>query len=122
MPITGSDRPGGWEIDWRPAVSMIVERRSAVRPGALAAHFHGALARAIAEVAGRAGVSDVVLTGGCFQNVRLLDSTRRQLAAAGFNVFCHHDLPPNDGGISAGQALGALWGITSVSTTSTPSI
>jgi hydrogenase maturation protein HypF len=117
-PITASDRPGGWQIDWRPVVGTMMEHRSARRPGVLAARFHGALARAIVEVAGRAGIGDVILTGGCFQNIRLLDSTRRQLHTAGFNVLCHRDLPPNDGGISAGQALGALWGITSVSTES----
>jgi hydrogenase maturation protein HypF len=60
----------------------------------------------------------VVLSGGCFQNVRLLDTTYAALRSAEFNVLCHRDLPPNDGGLSAGQALGALWNITSVSSES----
>jgi len=60
------------------------------------------------------GIESVVLTGGCFQNARLLTRAEQTLSAAGFRVFRHRELPPGDGGIAAGQALGARWGITSV--------
>ena len=60
------------------------------------------------------GVDTVALSGGCFQNARLLDLTTQDLRAAGFTVLIHRDLPPNDGGLAAGQALGALWGLTDV--------
>jgi hydrogenase maturation protein HypF len=46
----------------------------------------------------------VVLSGGSFQNLRLLASTRRRLEAEGFRVLEHRRIPPNDGGISYGQA------------------
>jgi hydrogenase maturation protein HypF len=105
---------GIWQIDWRPAVATILQESSNVRPGVLAARFHNALARCIIDVAKRTGIETVVLSGGCFQNVRLLDTTCDALRSAQFNVLCHRDLPPNDGGLSAGQALGALWNITSV--------
>jgi hydrogenase maturation protein HypF len=45
-----------------------------------------------------------VLSGGTFQNLRLLDSTRRRLEREGFRVLSHRLVPPNDGGISYGQA------------------
>jgi hydrogenase maturation protein HypF len=66
------------------------------------------------DVAKRAGVGTVALSGGCFQNALLLDLTRSALEAAGLTVLTHRALPPNDGSIAAGQALGALWGLHSV--------
>jgi hydrogenase maturation protein HypF len=45
-----------------------------------------------------------VLSGGTFQNLRLLGSVRRRLEALGFDVRSHALVPPNDGGISYGQA------------------
>jgi hydrogenase maturation protein HypF len=45
-----------------------------------------------------------VLSGGSFQNLRLLESTRRRLEARGFRVLSPRLVPPNDGGISYGQA------------------
>ena len=46
----------------------------------------------------------VVLSGGSFQNLRLLASTRDRLERLGFRVLAHRRVPPNDGGISYGQA------------------
>jgi hydrogenase maturation protein HypF len=60
-----------------------------------------AAARACAEAA---EPSTVVLSGGTFQNLRLLESARRRLEAKGFRVLSHERVPPNDGGISYGQA------------------
>jgi hydrogenase maturation protein HypF len=115
MPIIAPGQEGIWQIDWRPAVAAILKERSSTRPGLLAARFHNALTRCVLDLAVRVGIKTVVLSGGCFQNVRLLDAIHRALRSAGFNILCHRDLPPNDGGLSAGQALGALWNITSVS-------
>ena len=46
----------------------------------------------------------VVLSGGVFQNQLLLELVLPKLTAAGFEVFTHSRVPPNDGGISLGQA------------------
>jgi hydrogenase maturation protein HypF len=46
----------------------------------------------------------VVLSGGVFQNRRLLESTLAALAGRGLRVLVPELLPPNDGGISYGQA------------------
>ncbi|MBM3852661.1 MAG: carbamoyltransferase HypF [Verrucomicrobia bacterium] len=103
------------ELDWRPMLQRLLELRGTVAPAGLAAQFHATLARGIADVARRVGLPAVALSGGCFQNARLLELTTRELRRAGFQVLAHRELPPNDGGISAGQALGALWGMTTVS-------
>jgi hydrogenase maturation protein HypF len=71
----------------------------------IAAAFHEtvalAAARACAESGGR---GTVALSGGTFQNLRLLGATRRHLERMGFRVLSHRSIPPNDGGISYGQA------------------
>ena len=42
-----------------------------------------------------------------YQNTLLLDLTEQKLLEGGMEVFTHHLIPPNDGGISLGQALAA---------------
>ncbi|MDD3178763.1 MAG: carbamoyltransferase HypF [Opitutaceae bacterium] len=102
------------EIDWAPMFARLDSSGCARTPAELAAAFHRGLAAAMTEVARQAGVGTVVLTGGCFQNALLHDLASAQLTAAGFRVLTHCELPPNDGSIAAGQALGALWGLTTV--------
>ncbi|MGZ4416034.1 MAG: carbamoyltransferase HypF [Gaiellaceae bacterium] len=71
----------------------------------IAAAFHETVALAAAEAcAERGGLDTVVLSGGTFQNLRLLGATRRHLERMGFRVLSHRSVPPNDGGISYGQA------------------
>ncbi len=79
---------------------------AAGRPRAeIAAAFHEAVAAgAAAACVEAAHPFTVVLSGGSFQNLRLLVSTRRRLEAAGFQVLTHRVVPPNDAGISYGQA------------------
>ena len=51
------------------------------------------------------GVNQVVLSGGVFQNMRLLDMTRERLCRQGFAVARPMQVPINDGGIALGQAM-----------------
>ncbi|HET7758333.1 MAG TPA: carbamoyltransferase HypF [Gaiellaceae bacterium] len=74
-------------------------------PKHVAARFHETVAAAAAEACAEAEEPrTVVLTGGSFQNVRLLESTRWRLEERGFRVLSHRLVPPNDGGVSYGQA------------------
>jgi len=49
-------------------------------------------------------INTVALSGGVFQNRLLTTQTLSGLSAAGFEVLYHRQVPPNDGGISLGQA------------------
>jgi hydrogenase maturation protein HypF len=75
----------------------------------IAAKFHTTLRQIICEVCGRirelTGLRRVALSGGVFQNVRLLTEVLSNLQAHGFEVYTHSQVPPNDGGISLGQAV-----------------
>jgi hydrogenase maturation protein HypF len=74
----------------------------------LAARFHNALADVVVEVCRRLReqhvLSTVALSGGVFQNALLLCRCLERLEGAGFTVLTHRQVPPNDGGISLGQA------------------
>ncbi|MFN2388168.1 MAG: carbamoyltransferase HypF [Actinomycetota bacterium] len=74
-----------------------------------AAGFHNGLARALFDVSenlrGQEGLGTVALSGGTWQNLFLLERVRAGLEARGFEVLIHHRVPPNDGGISLGQAV-----------------
>jgi hydrogenase maturation protein HypF len=77
-------------------------------PGVVSAKFHLAVAGLILKIArivrDERRLNRVVLSGGVFQNMLLLESSRRMLWSDGFEVFTHSRVPPNDGGISLGQA------------------
>jgi len=68
----------------------------------------GTLAEIIVDVVlrirEREGLSRVCLSGGTFQNHLLLERAVRGLRDRGLEVFLHASVPPNDGGISLGQA------------------
>jgi hydrogenase maturation protein HypF len=74
----------------------------------VAARFHNALADVVLDVCGllraRHGLSTVALSGGVFQNALLLTGCLDRLEGDGFTVLTHRQVPPNDGGISLGQA------------------
>jgi hydrogenase maturation protein HypF len=78
-------------------------------PGAVSARFHAAVATATAEAVSRAGLDTAVLSGGVFQNRTLLAATASRLEARGLRVLVPERLPPNDGGVSYGQAAVAAW-------------
>ena len=91
-------------VDWQPMIEAILrDASSAGKPADSARRFHVTLAEAITEVARRRALERVVLTGGCFQNVLLTEFTVDRLRCAGFRVYVHQRIPPNDGGIAAGQ-------------------
>lgn len=81
-------------------------KSGAGRPG-MASRFHSTVAAAISEMCGvirdKCGIATVALSGGVFQNLRLLEETVSLLERAGFRVLTHSRVPTNDGGLSLGQ-------------------
>ena len=99
-----------WQIDMRPAIERIVRDVLAGRPvGFIAAAFHNTVAAVVVEACRRVRAAErlerVCLTGGTFQNLYLLERAVAGLRSNGFEVFLHAKVPPNDGGISLGQAV-----------------
>ncbi|MBH5371080.1 carbamoyltransferase HypF [Bradyrhizobium glycinis] len=70
--------------------------------------FHGTLATACVDWINRAadatGITTVALSGGCFLNAILSAEIERGCRAAGLTPLLQRQLPPNDGGLSLGQA------------------
>jgi hydrogenase maturation protein HypF len=95
-----------WILDVRPLLRAL---GAGGNPEALARGFHEAVAALLAEgaakVASGAGLSQVVLSGGCFANGLLLRLTARRLRDAGLQVFMHRQVPCGDGGLALGQAV-----------------
>jgi hydrogenase maturation protein HypF len=107
--LTLGHQDGRRVIDPRAAVTAIAgDIAAGVDVPVVARRFHEgvahATAAACAEAAERSGLELVVLSGGVFQNRLLLKRTSALLGAAGLRVLVPERLPPNDGGISFGQA------------------
>jgi len=93
-------------VDWEPMVrAILADAAAGAAPEAISGKFHNALAACIVEVARMSGERRVVLSGGCFQNEQLTRRTVQRLSGAGFAPVWHQRIPPNDGGISLGQAV-----------------
>ena len=95
-------------LDWSPVIIDLLADRQHGLPIALqSAKVHNALAAAIVRVARHLDQTRVALSGGCFQNRYLLESTVAQLRRAKIQPHWQQQVPTNDGGIALGQVLGA---------------
>ncbi|WP_316236920.1 carbamoyltransferase HypF [Bradyrhizobium sp. SZCCHNR1015] len=101
----------GWTIadgvlSLRPLLAHLI----AGDPGAVEAAglFHGTLAEAcvdwITSASRATGIGTIVLSGGCFLNAHLAEQIVRGCRSAGLDPLLPRRLPPNDGGLSLGQA------------------
>ena len=103
----GDDSPG--TLDVAPLIRAVVEDlRQGVPIRQIAGRFHHSMAALLATACLRAreqtGLNDVALSGGVFQNRLLLEQLVDRLEAEGFDVYLNRRVPPNDGGLSLGQA------------------
>jgi hydrogenase maturation protein HypF len=99
-----------WIIDTRGLFEALLhDIGRSVSVADISLRFHNGLAKVLGEVAGRlrerSGLERICLSGGTFQNEYLFQRLTEHLAAAGFQVFTHSEVPAGDGGLSLGQAL-----------------
>jgi hydrogenase maturation protein HypF len=92
------------ELDWRPLFAGLLEdRRRGAEPGALAMKFHRSLAHGIIGVCRRWSEIPMVLCGGVFQNKLLTELIAEMMDGTSQSVGFPGAIPPNDGGLAAGQ-------------------
>jgi hydrogenase maturation protein HypF len=99
----------GSRILVRDAINQLVQDvLDGVRVAVISSRFHCGLAHglhvATEKVSKDTGIRDIVLSGGVWQNITLLRRTLSLFDASGYNVYIHHQVPTNDGGLSLGQA------------------
>jgi len=94
-------------IDWQITIEQLLNDTAHSTSGHIAAKFHNTLAEIMLAIAERAGQKNIVLSGGCFQNACLVEKAVAKLTTAGFKVYCHEKIPPNDGGLALGQLYAA---------------
>lgn len=104
------------EIDWRPAWrALVADRMQDVSPGVMAERFHRGVTAWMVELARRwprlNGLPPdipVVFSGGVFQNRRLIELLVERWPAECGPLGLPGRIPPNDGGLAAGQLAMAL--------------
>jgi hydrogenase maturation protein HypF len=95
----------GGVADSAPMVTALLkDLKHGVSREDLARRFHNTLAELALAWAQRAGLHQVVLCGGCFQNALLTGLVKHRLEQTGFQVILPAQFPPNDGAVSLGQA------------------
>ena len=105
----------GGELDFRPLLhSVLTDRARGRDPREIAHAFHLGVAHGVTQasmaLAEVHNLDAVVLSGGVFQNELLLGMLKSLFEPTNLLIWTNHLVPPNDGGISLGQAALAAFG------------
>jgi hydrogenase maturation protein HypF len=97
------------QLDFRPLLDGLATDRNRGRDRAQCARaFHRGVAQGLCNAAivlcERFEVDTLVLSGGVFQNELLLQDIKSMLTEEQIEIWTNASVPPNDGGISLGQA------------------
>jgi hydrogenase maturation protein HypF len=89
--------------------ALIKDVMAGISTSKISARFHNGLAEAVRETVQKisrdTSLRSVVLSGGVWQNMTLLQKTISLLRKDGFEIYIHREVPTNDGGLSLGQAF-----------------
>jgi hydrogenase maturation protein HypF len=99
-----------WQIGTKPLFDWLLKDiRQQASVADMSRKFHNALAIVLVDTAerirDRTGLNRVCLSGGCFLNTLLLETTIAEMKERVFQVYFHTEVPAGDGGISLGQAV-----------------
>jgi len=90
-------------------IDIIKDLKEGIDKKVMAAKFHNTVAEFTVDLCGRirkdTGINEIALSGGVFQNKYLTEKVVFLLEDKGFKVYIQRKVPPNDGGISLGQAV-----------------
>ncbi len=99
-----------WQIGTKPLFDWLLKDiRQQTSVAEISRKFHNALAIVLVDTAerirDRTGLNRICLSGGCFLNTLLLETTIAEMKERVFQVYFHTEVPAGDGGISLGQAV-----------------
>jgi hydrogenase maturation protein HypF len=108
----------GEELDFRPLLQSVMRDRLRGRDlGEIARAFQRGLGQglrdALVAICKAQNLDIVVLSGGVFQNELLLEDLKSLFETEPVDMWTNHAVPPNDGGISLGQAALAAFAVRS---------
>jgi len=90
-------------------IDIIADLKKELDKKIMAAKFHNTVAEFTVDLCGKirrnTGINEVALSGGVFQNKYLTEKVIFSLEDKRFKVYIQRKVPPNDGGISLGQAV-----------------
>lgn len=90
-------------------VDIIEDLKKGIDKKVMAAKFHNTVAEFTLNLCGKIrennGINKIALSGGVFQNRYLTEKIISLLERDNFRVYTQRKVPPNDGGISLGQAV-----------------
>ena len=104
------------ELDFRPLLRAVISDRLRGRDRSeIARAFHSGIAQGLCNatrlLCEANSIDTVVLSGGVFQNELLLENVKSAFDVETIQVWTNSAVPPNDGGISLGQAALAAFGL-----------
>ncbi len=109
----GTNQDLSSQINTSPLIEEVLnDLHHRVPISTISARFHNTIARMVEKLCDQIrhehDTNRVVLSGGVWQNLTLLNRTMDLLSSNGFAVYIHGQVPTNDGGLALGQALVAM--------------
>lgn len=110
LPLIHRDSNDPMQWDWSTLVQTILQaKQQGKSKEAMALLIHSCLASTVIETALHFKATQVLVTGGSFQNRLLLTQVIQKAQNNGINVYWPQKFPANDGGIALGQIASLLY-------------